>query len=110
MIVHDNKLSYFPMHYYQPQLPQFFLADPQGSHNDTLAPGSQSALGIFPIPDLETTVGNARRVWFVVFERAIEEYVSTGHSDHPQLAWLHKKFSMAGLRTFNDLRVYEFIR
>ena len=110
MIVHDNKLSYFPMHYYQPQLPQFFLADPQGSHNDTLAPGSQSALGIFPIPDLETTVGNARRVWFVVFERAIEEYVSTGHSDHPQLAWLHKKFSMVGLRTFNDLRVYEFIR
>jgi mannosyltransferase len=110
VIVHDNKLSYFPMVFYQPQLSQEFIADPPGSHNDTLAVGTQQAMGIFPVSDLETAVGNKKRVWFVVFERAIEEYIVTGRPNHPQLAWLMQRFNLAELRTYNDLLIYEFTR
>jgi mannosyltransferase len=110
VIVHDNKLSYFPMVFYQPLLSQEFIADPPGSHNDTLAVGTQQAMGIFPIPDMETAIGSLKHVWFVVFERAIEEYIATGHPNHPQLAWLMQRFNLAGLRTYNDLLIYEFTR
>ncbi|HEY43908.1 MAG TPA: hypothetical protein G4O11_08000 [Anaerolineae bacterium] len=109
-IVHDNKLSYFPMHFYQPHLPQDFIADEPGSHNDTLAVGTQQAMDIFPVPDLQTAVGNATRVWFVVFERAIEEYTTIGYPNHPQLAWLMERFNLADLHTYNDLLIYEFTR
>ena len=110
VIIHDNKLSYFPMHFYQPQLPQDFIADPPGSHNDTFARESQVAMGIFPVLDLKSAVGNAKHVWFIVFERAIEEYVSTGQPNHPQLTWLLERFSVADLLTYNDLLIYEFTR
>ena len=110
VIIHDNKLSYFPMHFYQPELPQDFIADPPGSHNDTFAPESQLAMGIFPVPNLSSAVGNAKHVWFVVFERAIDEYTSVGQPNHPQLAWLFERFSMVDQLTFNDLLIYEFTR
>jgi hypothetical protein len=109
-IVHDNKLSYFPMRYYQPELPQDFIADQPGSHNDTFAPDSQLAMGIFPVADLDSAVGNAKRVWFVIFQRAIDEYASTGEPNHPQLVWLLERFSIADVRTYNDLLIYEFTR
>lgn len=110
VIIHDNKLSHFPMHYYQIQLPQTFIADLPGSHNDTLALGSQIAMNIFPSLDMETAVSDAKHVWFVVFERAIEEYKELGQSDHPKLAWLSERFDLFGVRKFNDLWIYEFNR
>ncbi|HEY45291.1 MAG TPA: hypothetical protein G4O14_00755 [Anaerolineae bacterium] len=110
VIIHDNKLSYFPMHFYQPGLSQDFIADPPGSPNDTFAPGSQLAMGIFPVADLDSAVGSANHVWFVVFERAIEEYASIGQPSHPHLSWLFERFSMIDLRTYNDLLIYEFTR
>jgi hypothetical protein len=110
VIIHDNKLSYFPMHFYQPGLPQDFIADPPGSHNDTFAPESQLAMGIFPVADLGSAVGNVKHVWFIVFERAINEYAASGQQAHPQLAWLLERFSMADLRRYNDLLIYEFTR
>jgi mannosyltransferase len=109
-LVHDNKLSYFPMHFYQPELPQDFIADTPGSHNDTFAPESQLAMGIFPVTDLDSAVGSAKHVWFVIFQRAIDEYASIGEPNHPQLAWLLERFSMADVRTYNDLLIYEFTR
>jgi hypothetical protein len=109
-LVHDNKLSYFPMHFYQPELTQDFIADPPGSHNDTFAPDSQIAMGIFPVADLDSAVGNATHVWFIVFQRAIDEYASIGEPNHPQLTWLLERFGMADVRTYNDLLIYEFTR
>lgn len=110
VIIHDNKLSYFPMHFYQPGLPQEFIADPPGSPNDTFAPESQLAMSIFPVADLDSAVGSAKHVWFIVFERAIEEYASLGQPSHPHLAWLLERFSMADRLTYNDLLIYEFTR
>lgn len=110
VIVHDNKLSYFPSHFFAPNLPQRFLADQAGSSNDTYAPASQQAMQIFPAESLETAVGDARVVYYVVFTQAIEEYRSSGEKDHPSLAWLEERFDQTEIQTYNDLMVIRYER
>lgn len=108
VIVHDNKLSYFPSHYYAPELQQVFLADEPGSHNDTFALESQQAMGIFPKTDIQSAVGGADRVYFVVYTKAIEEYRSMGKPDHPVLSWLDQHYTRAEITPFNDLLIYRY--
>jgi len=106
VILHSNKLTFFPMHYYDRGLPQSFLADPPGSGSDTLALPTQEVLGLFAVSDVETAVGGAGRVWFIVFDRAIEEYAP---DTHPHLAWLADHFLLAAITHFDDLAVHEFV-
>jgi len=110
VIVHDNKLSYFPMVYYRRDLPQEFLADAPGSHNDTLALETQKSLGVFPQENLQKAVHARDEVFFVVFERTITEYETLGEGTHPQLKWLKEQYKMANLETFGDLQIYQFFR
>jgi uncharacterized membrane protein len=77
LVLHDNKLSYFPSHVIAPGLPQGYLADPPGSPNDTLAPASSAAMGLEPLP-LSGAAAHPGRVWLVVFERALRESATTG--------------------------------
>ena len=48
LVLHDNKLSYFPMRYYLPDLPEKFLGDAPGTPNDTFAPASQAGAHVIP--------------------------------------------------------------
>jgi 4-amino-4-deoxy-L-arabinose transferase-like glycosyltransferase len=107
VILHSNKLAFFPMHYYDRALPQTFLADPPGSGNDTLALPTQDALGLFAVDDAEAATQRAGQVWLVIFDRAIEEY---GPEQHPHLAWLKANYAVRGEQHFDDLTVYEFVR
>ncbi len=109
LVLHDNKLSYFPMAYYWPDLPQKFLADAPGSANDTYAPASQEAMELFPESSLEQAIGQHKKIYFVVFKEAIQEYQAAGQG-HPQLVALGEEFQQAGLFAFNDLEVYLFER
>ncbi|MCS7260857.1 MAG: glycosyltransferase family 39 protein [Anaerolineae bacterium] len=108
VIVHSNKLSFFPTHYYDRVLPQSFIADPPGSPSDTLAYPTQAALGLFAIPDIATAVQGHKRVWLVIFRRAVEEYQAAGYLDHPHRLWLEQRYSLVSLRTFGDLDVAEY--
>ncbi len=110
LVVHDNKLSYFPGAYYAPDLPQVFVADAPGSGNDTFAPASQAAMGIFPQPDLSTAVGNSRGVYFVAYSRTTAEYQAMGLETHPALAWLEERYTLAGRDVFRDVEVYHFVQ
>jgi mannosyltransferase len=107
-VIHDNKLSYFPSEYYSPELPQRFLADQPGSPNDTFAPGSQKAMGIYPQPDLPTAIGDSQQLYFVVFSQTIQEYKMAGLPDHPNLTWLRLHYMLLDKKVFNDLEVYHF--
>lgn len=107
VILHSNKLSFFPMHYYDRTLSQSFLADPPGSGSDTLALPTQEVLGLFAVSDVGAAAQGAGRVWFIIFERAIEEVASEGH---PHLAWLKVNYAARSERHFDDLTVYEFVR
>ncbi len=108
VVIHDNKLSYFPFRFYQPGLEQHFIADPAGSGNDTFAYGSQQAMQIFPDDDLAQAVGSATNVYFVVFSRAIQEYNDLGVSGHPSIYWLQSHFDEKNHWIYHDLEVFQF--
>jgi mannosyltransferase len=107
MIVHSNKMTFFPTHYYDRSLPMSFIADEPGSPADTLAAATQEALGLTATPDLETAVADHPRIWFVVFQAALAEYEAVGQT-HPHLAWLNTHYRQTHLTQFNDLSVYTF--
>lgn len=107
-VIHDNKLSYFPSIVYAPEFPQEFIADEPGSHNDTLALDTQLVLEIFPHPDLISASKNEDVIFYIVFERAINEYREMGLDDHPNLNLLKGEYQLKNIFTFNDLKVYRF--
>jgi 4-amino-4-deoxy-L-arabinose transferase-like glycosyltransferase len=107
-VIHDNKLSYFPMAFYRPDLAQVFLADEPGSHNDTLAYASQAAMNLYAQPDLAYSSRQAESIYFVVFTKAIMEYQASGLEDHPRLAWLNDHYQTYSRHIFGDLEIYQF--
>jgi mannosyltransferase len=109
IVIQDNKLSFFPVRYYWPELRQTFLPDTSGSPNDTFAPASQAAIGIYPAANLQDAVGDKRVVYFVVFKETIAEYKAVG-LEHPQLKALANEFNQSGMYGFNDLDIYQFER
>jgi len=108
VVLHDNKLSYFPMHYYGPDLPQVFLPDEPGSHNDTLASTTQDAMEIWPVKNLEAATVGAERVWFVVLERARVEYRAQGWAEHLVIVRLTVVRSEMETHSFRDLQILLF--
>ena len=94
VIIHSNKLSLLPAFYFDPALPQVFIADPPGSPTDTLSPATQKILGVNSEPDLETATKNAPRVWFIILTRSIEEYKAAGATTHPQLQYLERTYRL----------------
>jgi len=106
LVLHDNKLSFFPMHFYDRALPQEFLADPLGSSNDTLARGSQEAMNLFPIEFDAPTRGRAR-VWFVIFQTAMDEAAQAGHA-HGNLSRLDAVMRRGDVSVFGDLGIYRY--
>lgn len=108
-VVHDNKLSYFPIVVYEPELSMVFLGDEPGSHNDTLAAESAEALDLEPLGSIEQAVAGQGGIWFVVFQRAIEEYQAQGFQDHPRVEWLDENYSRQGEVQFGDLRLIHYV-
>ncbi len=107
VILHDNKLSFFPAKVYSPDLNSRFLADMPGSANDTLAIPTIQALGLEAYSDVETAIQGYDRVFFVVFQQAIKESadISEGH------AVIQKLNKLAGTpeeHVFGDLLVLEY--
>mgnify|MGYP001578243595 CR=1 FL=1 len=98
------------MHYYLPDSDQVFLADEPGASNDTFAVASQQAMKIFPVNNIEDAVNGAKRIAFVVFSSAIEEYREQGMDQHPILSLLNADFNFQGKTSFNDLEIYFFDR
>lgn len=109
-IIHETKLSYFPAHFYAPNAPQVFLADPPGSPNDTFEVGSQMAMQIFPEPDLPAAVGDRSSIYFVTFSQTFREYEQMGFAEHPNIGWLDAHFQKVERKVFSDLEVYYYER
>jgi len=105
VIIHSNKLTFFPAHVYDPNLPQVFLGDPPGSGADTLALPTQEALGLFPT-DLESATKGASRVWLVIFRQAITE----AEGEHPHVAQLEVRFIRSWTTSMNDIDVMLFVK
>lgn len=108
LILQDNKLAFFPMHFYDRTLSQQYLPDPPGSANDTLARGSQEAMQVSPV-DFNVAVQSPARVWFVVFQTALDQAKEEGRA-HGNLARFDGLFDCTHVESFGDLRVYRYER
>jgi 4-amino-4-deoxy-L-arabinose transferase-like glycosyltransferase len=105
VIVHDNKLSFFPSHYYDRDLDQDYVGDAPGSPTDTLALPTQEALGLLAQPDIAQAIHGTPRVWFVAFQRALDEAQELG-APNPSKTWLDSEYRLTATQTFSDLNIY----
>jgi 4-amino-4-deoxy-L-arabinose transferase-like glycosyltransferase len=110
VILHSNKLSVFPMIYHDRTLEQSFLADPPGATTDTLAPVTQDVLGIHDSDSLEAATASAKRIWFVIFQKSIDEFASESLRTHPHITLLDEHFHRQNIETWGPLLIYEYIR
>jgi mannosyltransferase len=109
VIVHMNKVSALPMIYYDRELMQSYIADIQGSSEDTLALPTQEVLNIMGEACIAQAVTDADNVWFVVFERVAQQYEAVGRTDlSDAIGWLDEQFTLENLYEFNDLQVYHY--
>jgi hypothetical protein len=108
-IVHENKLSFFPSHYYDRTLAQEYVGDIPGSSTDTLALPTQEVLGLLAQTDVQHSVDDAQRVWFVVFQRALDEAAQLG-TENPSKAWLDAHYRLADTTAFRDLMIFLYER
>lgn len=110
VIIHSNKLSLLPAIYYDRTLKQHFIADPPGSGTDTLAPATQQVLGVSESTSLEDATAGAQRVWFIIFQKSIDEATSQGLITHPHITWLDTYFHRENIETWGPILLYIYTR
>jgi hypothetical protein len=108
--LHSNKLSFMPAVYFDRSLDQGFLPDPPGGGSDTLAAATQHVLGLVESGSLAAATNSASRVWFIVFQKEIDEYTSSGLAVDPDLDWLGGIFHLGHVETWGPLRLYIYQR
>ncbi len=106
LVLHDNKLSFFPFEVYAPDLNSRFLADEPGTQNDTLAAKTLEALEITAYKDVSSAIQGSNRVFFVVFAQTINEYAVVG--GHPVIRYLNNLAGQPVEHVFGDLIVLEY--
>ena len=75
-----------------------------GSSTDTLALPTQEVLGLLAQSDVQHAVDDAQRVWFVVFQRALDEAAEL-ETENPSKAWLDAHYHLADTAAFGDLKI-----
>jgi hypothetical protein len=108
IIVHSNKLTYLPALVFNPNLPQLFIMDPPGSKSDSLAPSTRQVLNLNSSANIKSATENAQRVWFIIFQKSIDEYLSIGMDTHPDIQYLTGHFSQVSVEKWDDILLYCF--
>jgi len=110
VIIHSNKLSMLPAMLLDRNLPQSFIGDQPGSATDTLAPATQQVLEIKSETDIQSATRNANRVWYIIYERSIEEYKAAGNSTPPDIQYLSSHYDLKSTENWDGLRVLLFTK
>jgi len=110
VIVHSNKLTYLPAFYFDHKLDQSYLIDPPGSSTDTLSPATRKILHLTDQENIETASANAARVWYIIYQQSIDEFISQGFETHPDIEYLNKNFILTSTEIFDDTRLYLYSR
>jgi hypothetical protein len=108
LIVHSNKLTFLPSLLYNRHLPQTFIADPPGSNIDTLSPATQKTLGIEAQANIQSATKGVERVWYIIYQQSIDEFVARGKDTYPDLDYLTSNYTLASQETWDSIQVYLF--
>ena len=110
LVLHSRKLSYLPSLLESPGLNQGFIIDPPQSNVDTLAPATRKVLGLVEFTDIRSASRNVNRVWFVIYQKSIEETVHQGYKTHPHLEYLGRNFSLVSVYTYGEVKIFLYSR
>jgi mannosyltransferase len=106
IIIHQNKLSALPTIFYARDLRQRYLGDKPGSSEDTLALPTQQVLGLLADNCIQAASQGAKRIWWVVYDFAEEQYLASGRIELLRtFAWLDSHYTQTAELHFNDLNV-----
>jgi hypothetical protein len=105
VIIHSNKLSILPAMLFDRNLPQSFIGDQPGSATDTLAPATQQVLEIKSESDIRAATRNANRVWYIIYQRSLDEYKANGYPTPPDIEYLAAHYDLESEETWSGLRV-----
>lgn len=107
LILHDNKLSFFPVLVYAPDFNQEYISDVPDSENDTLALESQIALGYLAINEIKE-LPLLDELYFIDFEIVEREYQNLGTED-PNLVYLRKIYgNEKRVKKIGDINIYYY--
>jgi hypothetical protein len=108
-IVHASKMSMLPVKLFDRTLAQQYIDDPIRSGQDTLAAATQQVLDIKASPDMQSAVGDAKRVWFVAFE--VDLPAIEANSD-PNSAWqfLNSRYLLQSTERWDGLQVFLYTK
>lgn len=110
VIVHSNKLTMLPALLFDRDLPQSFIGDAPGSPADTLAPATQEVLNIKAEKDIQSATEDTSRVWFIIYQRAIDEFEASGEPPPPDLQYLHSQYRLTSEESWDGLRLFLFTK
>lgn len=107
-VVHSNKLSYLPMFYFDPTLPMNYVTDVPGGSTDTLSVSTRRVLGLNAADDIRSALEGSDRVWFVIYQKSIDEYLEAGYETHADLIYLSQHYRLLGQSDFGGILLVEF--
>jgi hypothetical protein len=105
IILHSNKLTLLPAMFFDRELPQSFIGDPPGSSSDTLAPATQEVLKIKAEKDIQTATESANRIWYIIYQRVIDEHNDGASSTFPDIQYLNSRYTLETEETWDGLRL-----
>jgi uncharacterized membrane protein len=106
VVVHSNKLTYLPSFYFDREMPQSYVVDPPGSSTDTLSPITRKILRLSDQESIEIASRGANRVWYIIQQQSVNEYIAQGYKTHPDIEYLNRNFVIASTEMFDDVRLY----
>ena len=101
---------YLPSFYFDRELPQIYLIDPPGSSTDTLSPATKKILQLSDQQNVETASKGASRVWYIIQQQSVNEYIALGYKTHPDIEYLDGNFVLTSVEVFDDVRLYLYNR
>jgi uncharacterized membrane protein len=110
VIIHSNKLSMLPAMLFDRTLSQSFIGDEAGSGTDTLASATQQVLNIRAETDIHSATKNAKRVWYIIYQRSIDEYQAGGYPTHPDLEYLDSLYNLDLEESWDGLQVFLYTK
>jgi mannosyltransferase len=111
VVVHSNRLSFLPLYYFEPDLKQDFIGIKPESVHDSLSLETQDVFGVQQVLSMSEAVGDAHRVYLIIFDLAMEMYFESEGAPHPDIVFFEENnYRLESKTLWDELWLYEYVR